>query len=341
MNYITQILFFFGAIGVFNSFIVAIYILVNKAYSNLNNRLFGLFLMVLSLRVLKSLFYAFSTEEPIWFLQFGPSFFLLIGPILFCYTISVIKPNSLWVKYWKYHILFWFSIVILLMIFIPFKEYNKLNKTIILPIINSQWLIFILLSGIFIKFNYKNLNHISIQIKWLLILIFVVLIIWTSYAFINFDYFVSGSIIFSIQFYAFFIFFLVKKKIASKIFERAKLKNTKESSEKCKLLVSQLNLIMTNEKLFTEPDLKLSKVAKTLDISAHELSKLINDNMGKNFTDFINEYRIKEAKQLIQNNSLYTIEAIGNQSGFNSKSAFYKAFKKFTNITPAKYKSQL
>ena len=68
--------------------------------------------------------------------------------------------------------------------------------------------------------------------------------------------------------------------------------------------------------------------------------KLINDNLHKNFTDYINEYRIEEAKQLIQDNSLYTIEAIGNQSGFNSKSAFYKAFKKITNTTPAKFKKQ-
>lgn len=341
MHYINQILFFFGALGVFNSFIVAVYLLVNKSYSNISNRFFALFLLILSLRVLKSLFYAFSTEEPIWFLQSGPSYFLLLGPLFFCYILSVIKPNSFWVKYWKYHMLFWVAIIILIMVFIPFKEYNELNKTTILPIINFQWLVYILLTGIFIKLNYKDSNHNAIQIKWLLALLLAILIIWASYAFISFDYFVSGSIIFSILFYTYFLFFLSKKKITSKIFEKEKLKNTTKPSEKNKLQVSQLNLIMTEEKLFTNPDLKLLEVAKKLDLSVHELSKLINDNMGKNFTDYINEYRIEEAKQLIKNNSLYTIEAIGNQSGFNSKSAFYKAFKKFTDVTPAKYKSKL
>jgi len=106
-------------------------------------------------------------------------------------------------------------------------------------------------------------------------------------------------------------------------------------------LLQRLNNIMINEKLFTQPDLKLSDVAGKLDITTHELSKLINENIDKNFTHYINEYRIKEAKQLIKKNSIYTIEAIGNQSGFKSKSAFYKAFKKFVGTTPAKFKAQL
>ncbi|MFL0351939.1 helix-turn-helix domain-containing protein [Xanthomarina sp. GH4-25] len=340
MNFITQILFFFGAIGVFNSFIVAVYFLINKSYSNLSNRLFGLFLLILNLRILKSLFYAFSTDDPVWFLQSGPSFFLLIGPLFFCYTLSVCKPNSFWIKYWKHHILFWLGIVIFLMIFVPFKEYNDLNKTIILPIINLQWLFFILLSGIFIKSNFITQKNNQIKKKWLLVLTLAVLTLWSNYTFMSFDYFISGSIVFSILFYLFFVYFLIKKRYASKIFEKTKKKNILSSSRKDQHLINQLNEVMVNEKLFLNTNLKIAEVAEKLDISTHELSKLINDSAGKNFTDFINEYRIEQAKQLIQDNSLYTIEAIGNQSGFNSKSAFYKAFNKFTKTTPAKYKAQ-
>ena len=75
-----------------------------------------------------------------------------------------------------------------------------------------------------------------------------------------------------------------------------------------------------------------------MNISSHELSRLINENLNSSFTEFINEYRVEEAKQLIAINANYTIEAIGNQSGFNSKSAFYKAFKTYTGTTPAKFK---
>lgn len=293
--------------------------------------------MILSFRVLKSLFYSFSTEEPIWFLQSGPSFFLLIGPLFFSYIISIIKPKSFWIKHWKSHIIFWACLIVFFMLFFPFKDYHELYKTIILPIINVQWLVYILISGLFITSNYKNF----LENKWLSILTTAVLIIWTFFTFASFYYFVGGSIIFSILFYICFLFFLFNKKIASKIFKKTKLKKTVTYSEKSIFLIEKLNSIIINEKLFTNPDLKLSEVAKELGVSNHELSKLINDTLDKNFTELINEYRIEEAKQLIKNNSIYTIEAIGNQSGFNSKSAFYKAFKKVTNTTPAKFKSQL
>jgi len=339
MLYVSQILFFFGAIGVFNSFIVALYLLINTSYSNLSNRLFGLFLLVLNLRVLKGLLYAFSTEEPIWFLQSGPSFFLLIGPLLFSYVVSVVQPKSFWLKNWIYHILFWIFVVFLITSFIPFQENNELTKTIILPVTYLQGFMYIVSTGVFLKLNFKNLT--SIKTKWLLLLTLSALIVWASYAFINYNYFVSGSIIFSVLFYSFFVFFLLKRKTTSIVFEKVKKKKTLASSKKSNLLIEQLNIVLTDKKLYTDPNLKLLDVAKRLNISPHELSKLINERLEKNFTELINEFRIKEAKQLLENNSLYTVEAIGHQCGFNSKSAFYKAFKKFTHLTPTKYKSQL
>lgn len=337
MNYLSQILFFFGAIGAFNSLILALYFWLSKSYSKLELRLFGLFLLILSFRVLKSLFYSFSTEEPIWFLQSGPSFFLLIGPLFFSYILSIIKPNSFWIKYWKSHLVFWACVILCLSLFISFKENRELYKTIILPIINLQWFVFVVVSSVFIKKNYKN----SPEIKWLSLLTIAVLIIWAFFTFASFDVFIGGSLTFSILFYLFFLFFLRKKKIISKIFEKTKLKKDIVNSEKSIFLIGKLNTIMANERLYTNPNLKLSEVAKELGVSNHELSKLINDKLDKSFTEFINTYRIEEAKKIIRHNSLYTIEYIGNQSGFNSKSAFYKAFKKATNTTPAKFKSQL
>lgn len=337
MNYLSQILFFFGAIGSFNSLILAFYLSLNKSYSKLEHRLFGYFLLILSFRVLKSLFYSFSTEEPIWFLQSGPSFFLLIGPLFLSYTVSILKPESFWIKYWKFHILFWTFLVVFFIFIIPFKNYNELYKRFILPIINIQWFIYILIAVAYIKANYKN----QPRIKWLSILTTAVFIIWSFFTFASFDYFVGGSILFSILFYTSFLFFNFNKKIASIIFEKTKSKKNRIHFETSKLYIKKLNAIMTNEKLFANPNLKISDVAKELGISNHELSKLINDTLNKNFNELINEYRIEEAKQLLKNNSLYTIEAIGNQSGFNSKSAFYKAFKKATNTTPAKFKSEL
>lgn len=336
MNYLSQILFFFGAIGAFNSLILAFYLSLSKSYAKLEHRLFGLFLLILSLRVLKSLFYSFSTEEPIWFLQSGPAFFLLLGSLFYSYTLSIISPNSFWIKHWKSHIAFWFFVVVCLMFFIPFKDFRQLHKTTILPIINAQWLIYIIISSFLIKKNYEN----SLQIKWLITVTTAVLIIWTYFTFISFDYFVGGSIIFSTIFYLSFLYFLINKKIASKIFEKKKVTKTINISKESEKSIEQLMSLMISEKPYKNPDLKITDIAKNLDISSHELSKLINENLQSSFTEFINKYRVDEAKLLITEKSNYTIEAIGNISGFNSKSAFYKAFKIHTGTTPSKYESQ-
>ena len=340
MNYLPQISFFFGAIGAFNSLILALFLLFNKSYSKLQNKLFSLFLLVLSIRVLHSLFYAFSTNEVIWPIQLGPSYFLLISPLLFSYILSVSHPTSFWVRNWKNHILFWGIVAISIIVFIPFKKNVALNKETILPLIYIQWFAYFLVSILFVAKRNKFKKSLPIKVKWLLSLLFANLIIWMSFALVKFDYFVTGSIVFSTLFYVLFFTLFLKKDTYVKIFEKNRVKKSIEFSTEDEKLIERLSSQVFSEKLFTDPNLKIADIANKLSISRHELSKLINDSLDKNFTDYINEYRVEEAKSLIMNNSLYTIEAIGNQSGFNSKSAFYKAFKKVTDTTPAKFKKQ-
>ncbi|MEZ2414194.1 helix-turn-helix domain-containing protein [Muriicola sp. E247] len=88
--------------------------------------------------------------------------------------------------------------------------------------------------------------------------------------------------------------------------------------------------------------LSMEKLAAELSISPGHLSKLINAYSGQNFSDYINEYRIEQAKKLLSDPTFkpYTIVAIGLECGFNSKSTFYLAFKKFTGQTPSDFRAQ-
>lgn len=337
MEFFSKILFFFGAIGVFNSFLLSAYFLFNKSYKGLVNRVFGLFLLVLSLRILKSLFYSFSTEEPIFILQSGPSFFLLIGPLFFSYIINVVKPNTWFAKNWKIHTISWLLLVVALILIFPFSSNIEWNKTTLLPIVNLQWISYILLSAYVLKTSKSNYTNATLLKKLLLLITIGMLILWSVLFFASFDFFISGSIVFSVLFYSFFLYFIFNKKSAQQIFKRVKHNNGNDI-EKSNELIRSLTLLMEEQKLYTNSNLKSSDVANQLNISTHEFSRLVNETIGKSFTDFINEYRVNEAKRLISSNPKYTLEAIGNMSGFNSKSAFYKAFKKFTGVTPAKYK---
>jgi len=99
---------------------------------------------------------------------------------------------------------------------------------------------------------------------------------------------------------------------------------------------------MEQEKPYLDFDLTLQKLAKQIDIIDKELSVLINHHIGQHFFDFVNEYRIAEAKRLLENpdKKTLTILEILYQVGFNSKSSFYTAFKKITGKTPVLYRKE-
>jgi YesN/AraC family two-component response regulator len=76
-----------------------------------------------------------------------------------------------------------------------------------------------------------------------------------------------------------------------------------------------------------------------LDLKASTISQLVNQNTDYNFNDYINSYRVEETKKMLSDPeySNYTIVAIGLEAGFNSKASFYRAFRKFEEMTPSEY----
>lgn len=106
--------------------------------------------------------------------------------------------------------------------------------------------------------------------------------------------------------------------------------------------VKKLILFMETEKPYLTPDLTLADLSKQVDIPAHYLSQTINEKLKCNFVDYINQYRIKEAQAMLVNPKLkhYTVVAIAHEAGFNAKSTFYTAFKKYVKMTPSQYKKQ-
>ncbi|MBC9796649.1 helix-turn-helix domain-containing protein [Sinomicrobium weinanense] len=103
----------------------------------------------------------------------------------------------------------------------------------------------------------------------------------------------------------------------------------------------QLCALLEKEKIYRDENLSLSAVAEQLSISANYLSQLINSLSNSNFPDLINRYRVKEAMKWLTHPDYknYTVAGIGYESGFNSTSAFYAAFKKHTGITPTEYRN--
>lgn len=119
--------------------------------------------------------------------------------------------------------------------------------------------------------------------------------------------------------------------------ERKDTRNDKISKEAYDRLCS----VVSEKKLYKRQDLKIIDLSKELEESARNLSILINKFHKGNFNDFINFYRIEEAKLLLSNsNEEMTILTILYESGFNSKSVFNAVFKKMVGETPSSYRKK-
>ncbi|WP_168796313.1 helix-turn-helix domain-containing protein [Flagellimonas onchidii] len=108
-----------------------------------------------------------------------------------------------------------------------------------------------------------------------------------------------------------------------------------ESSKKIEVSLLQF---MEERKPYLEPQLRIKDLSALTEIPVHHISQVLNQSFDKNFYEFINEYRIKEAMRLLKNPKYqdYTYESIAFEVGFNSRSAFYNAFKKINNTTPSR-----
>ena len=107
-------------------------------------------------------------------------------------------------------------------------------------------------------------------------------------------------------------------------------------------LYKQLISVMEEGDIYRDSSLTVGKVAKRLNISNRYLSGLIHTFADMNFNSFVNQYRIENAKELMRKSEFdnYTLEAIGREVGFNSKTSYIHSFKKFTGVTPSIYKKE-
>jgi AraC-like DNA-binding protein len=105
--------------------------------------------------------------------------------------------------------------------------------------------------------------------------------------------------------------------------------------------ISALKQYMAEKEPFLDPSLTIQELANQIDIPVRDLSVLINQKMDQHFFDFVNEYRIQKAMNILKDKSKndLTVLEILYEVGFNSKSSFNTSFKKYTNLTPTAYRN--
>lgn len=129
--------------------------------------------------------------------------------------------------------------------------------------------------------------------------------------------------------------YLVSKNIDSNKQLKKKINTTTTSK-----IITQLYVLMEEEEIYKNSLLSRSDLANRLGTSENNISQIINQELNKSVIQFVNEYRIETAKKLLHDPVFYkySVEAIGMESGFKSKSAFYSAFKVNTGMSPGAYR---
>ncbi len=182
---------------------------------------------------------------------------------------------------------------------------------------------------------------------------FVILIIFaiTSVNFFTTSFFnLLPGLLISLSFFVMSIYLLIHPEVLTGLpFIKYKILNSvliENYSSKIPFIVEDytkeinaLNEYFSNKQPYLINNLTISQVAVILNIPVRDLSYIINNHYSMRFTDYLNSYRIKHIISFINANAhdTFTLESIAKQSGFSSKSSFYRAFHKMHNCTPLEY----
>jgi len=285
------------------------------------------------------------------------SFLFFYAPFLYFFALSFIKGSIIW-RLQRFH-------------FIPFLIFFVLS-VIALPLIYlfpdislSMWVLkarnyfnqlyffqVIIYSVLALWFLYKNKldnkRHIKIS-NWFKTIITVFLLIWFVFLISDFLYgTVSESITTTLSAVGTLLLLILSNLTLIFLISQPQYfynnLSIKLSVERTDNLITKKNYdnlceLVMQEGIFKNADLKVGDLASKMGLSSRNISNLISTFNGGNFYDFINIYRINEAKRLL---SLYeddvTILTILYESGFNSKSVFNTTFKKIVGVTPSVYR---
>lgn len=106
----------------------------------------------------------------------------------------------------------------------------------------------------------------------------------------------------------------------------------------CEAALERLNRLMMQDRLYADSELALATLAARMEVSAHQLSELLNARIGKSFTRFLREQRVAAARHMLCAEPSASVLSVGLSVGFTSQSSFYDAFREVEGCTPGQYR---
>lgn len=330
MELLDRVRFLLGSIGIIIGIFSSCFLFLKTRNFSKANIFLVVYFFVFSIRMIKSLFYEHMSVS-FTVHQLFLSSLLLIGPSVWFYHLVLCK-NSIKKKDFFIHFSpFVFLVLLSFFVDLGYKAWFYLG---------------IFLHGLFYCFYtlYHIFNKKTMFKNWLLLLVTLTILLFVNSILIFFKivpFYPTSSLLYSCIIIVLFVYGLNNNQVFKE--DKVKYANSCLSKEESKKYYQKLKRLMEQEKLYLDAELSLTKLSKEVGISSKELSQVINQIEDVNYSQFIVNYRVEEAKQKLKNPKYanYKISAIAFECGFNSISSFNNAFKKATNITAKEYKSSL
>lgn len=357
------------SVGAIQGIIFGLILIILNKWKKNSCYCLGVFLILFSLQRLPYLLAELNILESYPNLLLLPTFALwVLSPVFFIYTqkISIFSDQKL--KYWLLlpGIIYYVFQVCVFILPIQTK----------LIIVEQSWpdllkIIGLIYSTIIAIWNIKYISNHNLEVNKQYATTDFKELIWAN----NFLFFyIVGTLLYGIQLYVipeiifskiyFLLFDMIliywlsfygvvqlnvvslfsNREVMNTQFKNDSTENSQNTTDNTDLqeLFQQINNYVNLSEVYKETELTIMNVADKLGVHPRRISKVINIDRGQNFNSYINQFRIDKAIELLKSPDVhkYSMEGIGAEVGFNSKSTFYAAFKKVTGTTPNKYKEQ-
>lgn len=344
----------------------------------ISNRLLSLFFFSLCLNLIDSILllkgvYEYFPRWAVW--ASGIPF--IYGPLIWFYVRSVLEPSFHFRRRDGWHFL-----PFVLLTVVSLVSYHAQGRTDQLRVLSEirerklpaqVYLVSILIYIHYFWYMFRSLqlvrqyrqkatekfsNESTVNLRWLrsTLLFFMALMVlsalaglasagrWTTLYYLVFAVLLGAFIVFLIQILlkALRNPFLFGGQPVTEPASQPRYQGSSLEDEEKKRLKEVLLNHMSQAKPYLDPDLSLDQLASQLGVRPKLCSQILNEGMGANFFDFVNQYRIEEAKRLLSYppDPKMTVLEVLYEVGFNSKSSFNTLFKKQTGLTPSEFKKQ-
>ncbi len=361
--------------------IVALLVFANFNNVNIKaNRWFGFFILSIFILQAEELFYNDrlpNRDQHIY--DFIDLIRYVIAPVFYFSIVYYVEPNRKWKQVDYLHFIFALLMLLLtiLSFFVPVSETKtpeeKALETKAVLIFTIVFCLQVLpyCVAAYYKINkyQKNLlayasNTERVDLSWLkkvVVCVIIITALWLSDILFQLSEISAASDSIITVFYFLSVWYIAyhslnqrelftfskeeKKEIEIIISETEARPETKKKlilDEKLGYYIQSLENFMDKEKPHLDPEISLIRMADQFKTSPHQLSYLINTGFEENFFQFVNRYRVEEAKRMMLDpaHNHLTLVGIAHEAGFNSKTVFNTTFRKITGKTPTEFKNE-